>query len=91
MKAPSHRGFAIAHETSKGISAYGMASCCKTLDSDLCAMCLSAAATSALSCLPSMEAHVLNAGCFFRYTPDSFANNDFGYETQGLFHLCTNN
>lgn len=76
LKAPSFRGFASEHETSNGISAYGMANCWKILDPDLCSVCLSEAVASALSCIPSTEARVLNAGCFLRYSDASFAIND---------------
>lgn len=71
---PVGRGFAVKHEISRGVTAYGMASCWKILDKDLCYTCLSNAASSALSCLPSTEARVLNTGCFLRYADFSFAN-----------------
>ncbi|KAG5241535.1 cysteine-rich receptor protein [Salix suchowensis] len=87
-KAPSFRGFASMHETSNGITAYGMASCWKILDRDLCSNCLSEAVASALSCIPSTEARVLNAGCFLRYSDTSFANDsnggDYSEETEDL-------
>ncbi|KAF9678595.1 hypothetical protein SADUNF_Sadunf07G0050900 [Salix dunnii] len=87
LKAPSFRGFASMHETSNGISAYGMANCWKILDHDLCSICLSEAVASALSCIPSTEARVLNAGCFLRYSDTSFANDsngEYSAETEDL-------
>ncbi|XP_050224854.1 cysteine-rich receptor-like protein kinase 46 [Mercurialis annua] len=75
---PAQRGFATKHETSHGITAYGLASCWKILDSDLCYTCLSDAISSALSCLPSTEAYVLNAGCFLQYSDYEFSNDSSG-------------
>ncbi|KAJ6740457.1 hypothetical protein OIU79_000556 [Salix purpurea] len=91
LKAPSFRGFASMHETSNGISAYGMASCWKILDRDLCSNCLSEAVASALSCIPSTEARVLNAGCFLRYSDTSFANDSNGgdYSEEEVFSYVT--
>ncbi|KAB5547900.1 hypothetical protein DKX38_011306 [Salix brachista] len=90
LKAPSFRGFASMHETSNGISAYGMASCWKILDRDLCSNCLSEAVASALSCIPSTEARVLNAGCFLRYSDASFANDSNGdYSEEEVFSYVT--
>ncbi|KAL9340788.1 hypothetical protein Peur_067007 [Populus x canadensis] len=90
LKAPSFRGFASKHETSNGISAYGMANCWKILDHDLCSICLSEAVASALSCIPSTEARVLNAGCFLRYSDASFANDSNGeYSKEEVFSYIT--
>ncbi|KAJ0112842.1 hypothetical protein Patl1_02794 [Pistacia atlantica] len=75
-KAPmDERGFAVFKETRNGISAYGMATCWRNLDKDMCSECLNEAATSTTSCLPSVEGRVLNAGCFLRYSHYQFANN----------------
>ncbi|KAG6767067.1 hypothetical protein POTOM_028246 [Populus tomentosa] len=90
LKAPSFRGFASKHETSNGISAYGMANCWKILDRDLCSICLSEAVASALSCIPSTEARVLNAGCFLRYSDASFANDSNGeHSKEEVFSYIT--
>ncbi|KAJ6916453.1 cysteine-rich receptor-like protein kinase 43 [Populus alba x Populus x berolinensis] len=78
------------HETSNGISAYGMANCWKILDRDLCSICLSEAVASALSCIPSTEARVLNAGCFLRYSDASFANDSNGeHSKEEVFSYIT--
>ncbi|KAJ0053512.1 hypothetical protein Pint_02768 [Pistacia integerrima] len=75
-KAPmDERGFAVFKETRNGISAYGMATCWRNLDKDMCSECLNEAASSTTSCLPSVEGRVLNAGCFLRYSHYQFANN----------------
>ncbi|XP_037492781.1 putative cysteine-rich receptor-like protein kinase 43 isoform X2 [Jatropha curcas] len=74
ITGPVWRGFAIKHATAHGVTAYGMASCWKILDPDLCRLCLSQAVAYALSCLPATEARVLNTGCFLRYADFSFAN-----------------
>ncbi|KAJ6990411.1 hypothetical protein NC653_018841 [Populus alba x Populus x berolinensis] len=90
LKAPSFRGFASKHETSNGISAYGMANCWKILDRDLCSICLSEVVASALSCIPSTEARVLNAGCFLRYSDASFANDSNGeHSKEEVFSYIT--
>ncbi|XP_021670434.2 cysteine-rich receptor-like protein kinase 46 isoform X2 [Hevea brasiliensis] len=89
LAGPVWRGFAVNHETSHGITAYGMASCWKILDKDLCYTCLSNAASSALSCLPSTEARVLNAGCFLRYADFSFANESTGEIREQIFSSIT--
>ncbi|EEF37687.1 conserved hypothetical protein [Ricinus communis] len=89
LKAPTagpiRRGFAMQHESAQGMAAYGMASCWKILDTDLCYTCLSDAIASALSCLPSTEARVLNAGCFLRYADFSFANETPGESRGDIF------
>ncbi|XP_065877158.1 cysteine-rich receptor-like protein kinase 46 [Euphorbia lathyris] len=72
-RGPNWRGFAAQRATIFGATAYGMASCWKILDKDLCETCLSRAVSSALSCLPSTQARVLNAGCFLRYADFAFA------------------
>ncbi|KAG8637819.1 hypothetical protein MANES_15G166600v8 [Manihot esculenta] len=86
---PVGRGFAVKHEISRGVTAYGMASCWKILDKDLCYTCLSNAASSALSCLPSTEARVLNTGCFLRYADFSFANESTSEIREKIFSFIT--
>ncbi|WCJ21020.1 Cysteine-rich receptor-like protein kinase 46 [Euphorbia peplus] len=80
-EGPILRGFAVQRTTIFGSSAYGMGTCWKILDQDLCATCLSHAVQSALSCLPSTQARVLNAGCFLRYADFAFAK-ETSYETR---------
>ncbi|KAK9272646.1 hypothetical protein L1049_003022 [Liquidambar formosana] len=75
QQAPGNRGYAEYHNKSDDVSVYGMATCWKTLDHDLCAVCLNNASKSAISCLPSTEGRVLNSGCFLRYSDYEFAND----------------
>ncbi|KAJ6916448.1 hypothetical protein NC652_018985 [Populus alba x Populus x berolinensis] len=69
-------------------SAYGMANCWNILDviCDFILRGLSEAlgVASALSCIPSTEARVLNAGCFLRYSDASFANDSNGEHSKDL-------
>lgn len=99
-RAPHNKGYAERHEKCRGVSVYGMAMCLKTLDHDKCAGCLMNAAEKALSCLPSVEARVLNAGCFLRYSDYEFRNNPntraardtillYGSYVLGTITICT--
>ncbi|KAK0591068.1 hypothetical protein LWI29_035236 [Acer saccharum] len=74
-KAPGNSGFAEGQENTNGLSAYGIATCWKTLDKQSCAACLLHAAASSLSCLPSIEGRALHAGCYLRYSYYAFANS----------------
>ncbi|KAI9178318.1 hypothetical protein LWI28_025114 [Acer negundo] len=74
-KAPGNSGFADEQENTNGLSAYGIATCWKTLDSQSCAACLLHAASSSSSCLPSTEGRALHAGCYLRYSYYAFANS----------------
>ncbi|XP_038715001.1 putative cysteine-rich receptor-like protein kinase 43 [Tripterygium wilfordii] len=68
-------GFAVHEESSKGVTAYGMAICWEPLDPRSCSKCLADAAANSLRCLPSTDARALNAGCFLRYSNYWFASN----------------
>lgn len=75
-EAPNYRGYALKHNTSlQGSSIYAMANCWKTMDRGMCSTCLADAAMVALSCLPSIESRVMNAGCFLRYSNYDFTNS----------------
>ncbi|XP_065638016.1 cysteine-rich receptor-like protein kinase 46 isoform X1 [Quercus suber] len=51
-----------------------MANCWKTMDHNMCSSCLENAAMVSLSCLPSTDSRVMNAGCFIRYSDYDFTN-----------------
>ncbi|KAJ7970810.1 Protein kinase family protein [Quillaja saponaria] len=75
MRAPDNEGFIVMEEKlPSGLAVYGLANCWKTLDREMCSSCLANAASSAISCLPSIEGRVLNAGCFLRYSDYEFSN-----------------
>ncbi|MFS8030219.1 putative non-specific serine/threonine protein kinase [Helianthus anomalus] len=46
----------------KGV--YGLAQCWDSLSNEECSLCLNKARSEAISCLPSAEGRVMNAGCF---------------------------
>ncbi|TXG54691.1 hypothetical protein EZV62_019947 [Acer yangbiense] len=86
-KAPGNSGFAEGQENTNGLSAYGIATCWKTLDKQSCAACLLHAAASSSSCLPSIEGRALLAGCYLRYSYYSFANSRCRKnDNSGSFH-----
>ncbi|KAI4350665.1 hypothetical protein L6164_005098 [Bauhinia variegata] len=73
LKAPEKGGFiALQVEVPSGLEVYGLATCWQTLDHDMCSACLANAASTAISCLPSADARVLNAGCFLHYADYDF-------------------
>ncbi|KAJ0631013.1 putative glycerophosphodiester phosphodiesterase, protein kinase RLK-Pelle-LRK10L-2 family [Helianthus annuus] len=57
----------------KGV--YGLAQCWDSLSNEECSLCLNKATSEAISCLPSAEGRVMNAGCFLRYSTENFINN----------------
>ncbi|KAL0014354.1 hypothetical protein SO802_001423 [Lithocarpus litseifolius] len=74
-QAPDSRGFAVKHQKlPAGSSVYAMANCWKTMDHNMCSSCLVNAAMVSLSCLPSTDSRVMNAGCFIRYSDYDFTN-----------------
>ncbi|KAL5793214.1 hypothetical protein ACOSP7_001808 [Xanthoceras sorbifolium] len=87
VKAPANNGFAEEEDNANGLSAYGIASCWKTLDNQSCSTCLDHAASSSLSCLPSIEGRALNAGCYLRYSYYEFSNSKGSKkEKSGNYH-----
>lgn len=89
-EAPGKEGFVErqANKQKQGLSAYGMASCWKTLDQQSCAHCLQTAASSALTCLPAIEGRALIAGCYLRYSYYEFANSiSTGKPMAGVFGI----
>ncbi|XP_030956152.1 putative cysteine-rich receptor-like protein kinase 43 [Quercus lobata] len=74
-QAPDSRGFAVERQKlPAGSSVYAMANCWKTMDHNMCSSCLVNAAMVSLSCLPSTDSRVMNAGCFIRYSDYDFTN-----------------
>ncbi|KAL4653401.1 hypothetical protein ACB092_01G300100 [Castanea dentata] len=74
-QAPDSRGFAVKQQKlPAGSSVYAMANCWKTMDHSMCSSCLINAAMVSLSCLPSTDSRVMNAGCFIRYSDYDFTN-----------------
>ncbi|MED6210846.1 hypothetical protein PIB30_067955 [Stylosanthes scabra] len=77
MEAPKSGGYAaVEGRYSLDLVAYGVATCWKTLSKDMCAACLSNAASTAISCLPSTKVHVVDTGCVLRYADYDFINFD---------------
>ncbi|CAK9182519.1 unnamed protein product [Ilex paraguariensis] len=75
-KALDNKGYTVWHATSYGIPVYGMENCWEMLESSSCASCLEDAKKSLIRCLPAVEAHSLNAGCFLRYSDYDFINKE---------------
>ncbi|XP_047320047.1 cysteine-rich receptor-like protein kinase 2 [Impatiens glandulifera] len=55
-------------------SAYVLADCWKSLNSNSCKACLENATHSILGCLPWSEGRAMNTGCFMRYSDVDFLN-----------------
>jgi hypothetical protein len=97
-QAPHNRGHAVQHQgLESGATVYAMASCWKTINAEMCSICLANAALSSLSCLPSSGGRVMNAGCFLRYADYDFANIteaspkmlSYAIYATGVVALCT--
>lgn len=97
-EAPHNRGHAVQHQDlESGTTVYAMASCWKTINAEMCSICLANAALASLSCLPSSGARVMNAGCFLRYADYDFANSteaspkmlSYAIYATGVVALCT--
>ena len=85
-KAPDHDGLiSMQEESPSGLAVHGLAICWMRLERDICSACLSDAASTALSCLPSIEGRVHNAGCFLRYADYSFSSKARAKEARGHF------
>ncbi|XP_059451385.1 cysteine-rich receptor-like protein kinase 46 [Corylus avellana] len=96
--APHNRGHAVQHqELESGASVYAMANCWKTINAEMCSICLGNAAMASLSCLPSSGGRVMNAGCFLRYADYDFFSSSteapsmlsYAIYATGVVALCT--
>ncbi|KAJ0251592.1 putative cysteine-rich receptor-like protein kinase 43 [Hirschfeldia incana] len=72
--APYSQGFSVARKSVRGLTAYGLGICRRTLDDELCKLCLADGALSLTSCSPATEGFAMNAGCYFRYSNYTFYN-----------------
>lgn len=72
--APNSKGFSVAKRGIRDLRVYGLGMCWRTLDDELCKLCLADGALSVSSCLPSKEGFALNAGCYLRYSNYTFYN-----------------
>ncbi|CAH8275026.1 unnamed protein product [Arabidopsis lyrata] len=72
--APYSQGFSVAKMGTRGLTVYGLGICWRTLDDELCKLCLADGALSVSSCVPSKEGFALNAGCYLRYSNYTFYN-----------------
>ena len=85
-QAPDSRGFAVKRQKlPAGSSVYAMANCWKTMDHNMCSSCLVNAAMVSLSCLPSTDSRVMNAGCFIHYSDYDFTNGPDSDAAVGQF------
>ncbi|VVB11250.1 unnamed protein product [Arabis nemorensis] len=73
-KAPYSQGFSVAQKGNRDLTVYGLGICWRTLDDELCKLCLADGALSVSSCLPSKQGFALNAGCYLRYANYTFYN-----------------
>ncbi|XP_010555956.1 PREDICTED: putative cysteine-rich receptor-like protein kinase 43 [Tarenaya hassleriana] len=71
-RAPNSQGFAVSQKGDHHLTAYGLGICWRTLDEDVCKLCLSDGALSVSGCLPSKEGFALNSGCYLRYSDYAF-------------------
>ncbi|XP_031500784.1 cysteine-rich receptor-like protein kinase 2 [Nymphaea colorata] len=76
LEAQRNQGFAIGSSTNSTMSVYALAQCWQNLNSTLCKSCLDDAASSIVSCAPAVEGRVMNAGCYMRYSIQSFWNKN---------------
>lgn len=72
--APYSQGFSVAKMGTRDLTVYGLGICWRTLDDELCKLCLADGALSVSSCVPSKEGFALNAGCYLRYSNYTFYN-----------------
>ncbi|KAG7541120.1 Protein kinase domain [Arabidopsis thaliana x Arabidopsis arenosa] len=72
--APYSQGFSVAKMGTRDLTVYGLGICWRTLDDELCKLCLADGALSVTSCVPSKEGFALNAGCYLRYSNYTFYN-----------------
>ncbi|XP_024005313.1 putative cysteine-rich receptor-like protein kinase 43 [Eutrema salsugineum] len=79
--APYSKGFSVAQKGVHGLTVYGLGICWRTLDDELCKLCLADGALSVNSCSPSKEGFALNAGCYLRYSNYTF------YHERGLLSM----
>ncbi|XP_019089446.1 PREDICTED: putative cysteine-rich receptor-like protein kinase 43 [Camelina sativa] len=82
--APYNQGFSVAKMGTRDLMVYGLGICWRTLDDELCKLCLADGALSVSSCLPFKEGFALNAGCYLRYSNYTFYN-----ERELLFMILT--
>ncbi|KAF3784535.1 Cysteine-rich receptor-like protein kinase 2 [Nymphaea thermarum] len=74
LEAQRNQGFAVGSSSDSTVSVYALAQCWQNLNSTLCKSCLDDAASSIVSCAPAVEGRALKAGCYMRYSINSFWN-----------------
>ncbi|KAK7386780.1 hypothetical protein VNO78_27116 [Psophocarpus tetragonolobus] len=77
--APNNEGYTREEVVVVGTSndsAYVLANCWRSLDTNSCRHCLENASSSILGCLPWSEGRALNTGCFMRYSDRDFLNKE---------------
>ncbi|XP_072059881.1 cysteine-rich receptor-like protein kinase 46 isoform X2 [Arachis hypogaea] len=91
FEAPKTDGYTAMEGRRQGsnLVIYGTATCWKTLSEDMCAACLSNAASTAISCLPSTQVHVINTGCILRYADYDFIIVDLKNKQREILMKCT--
>ncbi|EXC20317.1 Putative cysteine-rich receptor-like protein kinase 43 [Morus notabilis] len=75
VRSTAESGSGVAYKRTRHIFVLVMATCWKTMDRNMCNVCVEKAAQVCSSCLPSTEGRVLNSGCILRYADYDFGNN----------------
>ncbi|XP_073290944.1 cysteine-rich receptor-like protein kinase 1 [Primulina huaijiensis] len=70
--AGSTKGFGASEGKSGLLGVYALGQCLENLDHKNCTECLSDAGAEIDKCLPGAEGHVMNAGCYLRYSTRKF-------------------
>ncbi|XP_015971514.2 cysteine-rich receptor-like protein kinase 46 [Arachis duranensis] len=91
FEAPKKGGYTAIEGRRHGsnLVIYGAATCWKTLSQDMCSACLSNAASTAISCLPSTQVHAINTGCILRYADYDFIIIDLKNKESDILMKCT--
>lgn len=74
VEAPRNDGFYVGR-SNNNVSVYGLAQCWEFVNKSDCERCLKEAVNRIASCKTKEEGRVLNAGCYLRYSTQSFYGN----------------
>ncbi|XP_073140331.1 cysteine-rich receptor-like protein kinase 1 [Henckelia pumila] len=70
--AGSSKGFGASEGKSGLLGVYALGQCLENMEHKNCTQCLSDARAEIDNCLPGAEGHVMNAGCYLRYSTTKF-------------------
>ncbi|KAK4762909.1 hypothetical protein SAY86_008677 [Trapa natans] len=81
LGAPKNDSFLVGSVTGGNTSVFGLAQCWKYTND--CESCLNNSFSRIVSCPPSREGRVINAGCYMRYSTEKFYYNNTATATTG--------